>query len=77
MPFLMSGSHDETVKVWNVKDFDNVEENLLFSSVLNAISPTSQPTSLLAVLVRTDNFLQVTYQVLFTFYSYLTIVYIR
>lgn len=58
-PMLLSGSHDETVKVWNVKDFEKLEETLLFSTVLSAVSPVSQPNSLIAVLGRSDNHLQV------------------
>jgi WD40 repeat protein len=57
--WLLSGSSDETLKVWNVSDIDLVKESL-FSSAYCAAFPSGTGESLMIASAGTDNCLQVT-----------------
>ncbi|XP_046440097.1 apoptotic protease-activating factor 1-like isoform X2 [Daphnia pulex] len=57
--WLLSGSIDKTLKVWNVTDVERVDQCSLSCSAFHAVCPPDQSSNFLIATVGSDNHIQV------------------
>lgn len=57
--WLLSGSLDKTLKVWNVSDVERVDQCSLSCTAFHAVSPPDHPNNFVIATVDSDNRIQV------------------
>lgn len=57
--WLLSGSYDKTLKVWNVSDVERLDQCSLSYSAFHAVCPPEEPSNFYIATVGSDNSIQV------------------